>query len=339
MTTGSVLVTGGSGYLAGFVIRRLVEDGWVVHVTIRNRAREAEVRRTLGVDDARLKIFAADLMRDDGWADAVAGCSLVAHVASPFPSTAPKHEDDLIVPAREGTLRALRVARDAGVRRVVQTSSAAAIAYGHGKGRRTFSEADWTNVDAPGVYPYIKSKTIAERAARDWMAAEGGSMEFCSINPTAILGPVLGDDYSTSLELVKKLLEGAFPGTPDFGFGIVDVRDLADLHLLALTVPGLDGERFAASGRFMMLNDIAHVLKDRLGPEARKVPTRKLPDWLVRIVARFDPMVRQVVSELGNVRAIDSAHAKAVLGWETRSEAESIEDTARSLIAHGLVKI
>jgi dihydroflavonol-4-reductase len=245
----------------------------------------------------------------------------------------------LLKSASEGTLRVLRVARDAGVRRFVQTSSAAAIAYGHRRGRQSFSEADWTNVDAPGVYPYIKSKTIAERAARDWMAAEGGDMEYCSINPTAILGPVLANDYSTSLELVKKLLEGAFPGTPNFGFGIVDVRDLADLHLLALTVPGLDGERFAASGRFMMLHEIAHVLKDRLGPEARKVPTRKLPDWLVRIVARFDPMVRQVVSELGNVRNIDASHAKAVFGWETRSEAESIEDTARSLIAHGLVKV
>lgn len=339
MAAGTVLVTGGSGYLAGFLIKRLIEDGWTVHATIRDLAREAEVRRTLGVDDARLKIFAADLMRDDGWAAAVAGCSLVAHVASPFPASAPRHEDELIVPAREGTLRVLRVARDAGVRRVVATSSAAAIAYGHGKGNRTFSEADWTNVDAPGVYPYIKSKTIAERAARDWMAVEGGGMEYCSINPTAILGPVLGSDYSTSLELVKKLLEGAFPGTPDFGFGIVDVRDLADLHILALTVPRLDGERFAASGRFMKLNDIAHVLKDRLGAEARRVPTRKLPDWLVRIVARFDPMVRQVVSELGNVRNIDASHAKAVLGWETRNEADTIEDTARSLIARGLVKV
>jgi len=339
MTTGSVLVTGGSGYLAGFVIRKLVEQGWSVHATIRDLAREAEVRRTLGVDDAKLRIFAADLMRDDGWAEAVAGCSLVAHVASPFPSTAPKHEDDLIVPAREGTLRVLSAARDAGARRVVQTSSAAAIAYGHGRGRQMFSEADWTDIDAPGVYPYIKSKTIAERAARDWMAAEGRDMEYCSINPTAILGPVLGNDYSTSLELVKKLLEGAFPGTPDFGFGIVDVRDLADLHHLALTVPGLDGERFAASGRFMKLNEIAHVLKDRMGVEARKVPTRKLPDWLVRIVARFDPMVRQVVSELGNVRGIDAGHAEAVFGWRTRAEADSIEDTARSLIAHGLVKV
>lgn len=338
MAAGTVLVTGGSGYVAGFLIRRLVEDGWTVHATIRDPAREAEVRSALAVDDSRLRFFSADLMRDGGWADAAAGCSLAAHVASPFPATAPRHEDDLIVPAREGTLRVLRAARDAGVRRVVATSSAAAIAYGHGKGNRTFSERDWTNVDAPGVYAYVKSKTIAERAARDWMAAEGGGMEFCSINPTAILGPVLGSDHSASLELVKKLLEGAFPGTPDFGFGIVDVRDLADLHAMALTVPGLDGERFAASGRFMKLNEIAHVLKDRLGAEAHRVPTRKLPDWLVRIVARFDPMVRQVVPELGNVRNIDASHAKAVLGWETRAEADTIEDTARSLIARGLVK-
>jgi dihydroflavonol-4-reductase len=339
MAAGTVLVTGGSGYLAGFLIRRLIADGWSVHATIRDLAREGDVRRALSTDDSRLRFFAADLMRDDGWADAAAGCALAAHVASPFPATAPRHEDDLIVPAREGSLRVLRAARDAGVARVVVTSSAAAIAYGHGKGNRTFSERDWTNIDAPGVYPYIKSKTIAERAARDWMAAEGGGMEFCSINPTAILGPVLGNDYSTSLELVKKLLEGAFPGTPDFGFGIVDVRDLADLHAMALTVPGLDGERFAASGRFMKLNDIAHVLKARLDAEARKVPTRKLPDWLVRIVARFDPMVRQVVSELGNVRDIDASHAQAVFGWRTRDEADTIEDTARSLIARGLVKV
>jgi dihydroflavonol-4-reductase len=337
--TGTVLVSGGSGYIAGYIIRQLVGDGWTVHTTIRNLAKESVVRALLAVDNSKLKFFAADLNSDAGWGEAMAGCSHVAHVASPLPNDKPKTDDELIIPARDGALRALRAAKVAGVKRFVMTSSAAAIAYGHGNKEQTFTEADWTNVNSSDAYAYVKSKTIAERAARDWVAAEGGDMEYCTVNPSAVLGPVWSDDFSSSIEAVKKLLEGALPGCPDFGFGIVDVRDVADLHVRALTAPNMAGERFIASGPFLKMFDIATILKNGMGAQARKVPMRKLPDFLVKLTAMFDPLVKQVVGELGKTRNMDASHAKAVLGWETRSPQESILDTAKSLIEKGVVKV
>ena len=336
---GTVLVSGGSGYIAGFLIRQLVAEGWMVHATVRSLSREAEVRARLGVDNARLNFFAADLSADAGWAEAMAGCTHVAHVASPFPPKAVEHADELIVPARDGTLRALCAARAAGVTRFVLTSSAAAIAYGHPPGKTTFTEADWSDPTNPDCSPYAQSKTIAERAARDWIAAEGGAMEFVSINPSLVVGPVMDADVSTSIEAIEKMLSGALPGCPRLGFGVVDVRDLADLHVRALTAPGIAGERFIASGKFLMLVDIAKVLKARLGLKARKVPTRTLPDFLVRLSAIFDPLVRSVLSELGRTRNMDASHVKAVLGWDTRSEEDSLVDCANSLIDKGLVKV
>lgn len=336
---GTVLVSGGTGYIAGFLVKQLLEQGWVVHATVRNLAREAGLRRLVGGTPDTLRVFAADLTADAGWAEAMAGCSHVAHVASPFNTTAPRHEDELIVPAREGVLRALRFARDAGVARFVQTSSVAAIAYGHGKGVHRFTEADWTDVNGRDVYAYVKSKTIAERAAREWIAAEGGAMEFVSVNPAAVLGPVWTDDFSASIEVVRQLLSGALPGCPDLGFGIVDVRDVADLHVRALTAPGIAGERFIASGPFLKLIEVARVLKTELPDQSRKVPTRRLPDWLVRFSALFNPMIRQITGELGNIRDVDASHARDVLGWQTRPVAESITDCARSLIDRGIVKI
>lgn len=336
--SGTVLVSGGSGYIAGFLIRQLLDAGWTVHTTVRSLSREAQLRPQLGGDAERLKFFAADLTSDAGWAEAMAGCSHVAHVASPFPASTPKDENELIVPAREGALRALRAARAAGVGRFVLTSSVAAVAYGH-PGKNHFTEADWTDVNGPGVYPYVKSKTIAERAARDWIAAEGGGMEFVSVNPSAVLGPVVSDDLSASIEVVRQLLAGKLPGCPDFGFGIVDVRDVADMHVRALVQPGLAGERFICAGRFMKMIEVARVLKGGMGDQARKVPVRGLPNWLVRVSALFNPQVRAVVGELGNVRDASSAHAREVLGWTPRPEEDTILDCARSLIAQGIVKL
>lgn len=335
---GTILVTGGSGFIAGYLIRQLAAEGWTINATIRSLAKEQKVRALIGVPEAQLRFFAADLTSDAGWAEAVAGCSHVAHVASPFPAAAVRHEDELVVPAREGAIRALRFARDAGVRRFVMTSSMAAIAYGH-EGRSRFTEADWTDVNAREIYPYVKSKTIAERAARDWVAAEGGALEFCTVNPSAVLGPVWGDDFSASIEVVKKMLEGALPGYPRLGFGIVDVRDVADLHVRALNAPDMAGERFVCSGPFYMMAEVGKVLRERLGNEARKVPARTLPDFLVRLFALFDPVVRQVTGELGKVRDGDSSHAIDLLGWKMRPAEESIVDTARSLIDLGLVKV
>lgn len=336
---GTALVTGGSGYIASFVIRQLIAEGWSVNTTIRSLAREPEVRAALDVPADRLRFFAADLLSDAGWADAVTGCSHVVHVASPLPTGAVKHEDDLIVPAREGALRALRHAKAAGVERVVMTSSVAAIAYGHGKKIGRYTEADWTDVNGPQVHAYAKSKTLAERAARDWMATEGAGMEYCSVNPAAVLGPVLSADFSGSIEIITRLLSGSLPGLPNFGFGVVDVRDVADLHVRALTADGMDGERFIASGPFLTMKQVAEILRDRLGVAARKVPTRGLPDFILQIGSVFDPALRMVTGELGKVRETPGDHAKAVLGWVPRPAEDTIIDSARSLIDLGIVSV
>jgi dihydroflavonol-4-reductase len=334
----TVLVSGGSGYIAGFLIRQLVAEGWMVHATVRNLAREGAVRELLAVDDGRLKFFAADLSADAGWAEAMAGCSHCAHVASPLPFGIPKDANELIVPARDGALRALRAAKAAGVRRFVMTSSVAAVSYGRGRGVHHFTEADWTQLGKPGISPYIQSKTIAERAARDWVAEHGPGLEFCTINPSVVLGPVWGRDYSASVIIVKKLLDGSIRACPDIGFGVVDVRDVADLHVRALKAPGMAGERFIASGRFMKMREIAEVLRTALGTQAGKVPTRNVPDWLVRVAALFNPVAKAVLGELGSVRNQDASHAQSALGWATRPVEQSIVDAARSLIGLGIVK-
>lgn len=337
-----VLVTGGSGYIAGFLIRRLLDAGHTVHTTVRRREREAPLRALLaahgGDGGERLRVFEADLTADAGWAAAAAGCTQVAHLASPLPRGVPRHADELIVPARDGALRVLRAARDAGATRVVMTSSVAAIAYGRGRGVHRFTEADWTDLSRPGLTPYIRSKTIAERAARDWVAAEGGGLELCTINPSVVLGPVWSGDYSASVVLVKMLLDGRLRACPDIGFGVVDVRDVAELHRLALAAPGLAGERFIASGRFMKLIEIAAVLRAGLGERARHVPVRTLPDWLMRLAAPFSRAARTAATELGSVRHQDASHARAVFGWQTRAEEDSILDCARSLLDQGLVR-
>lgn len=330
---GPVLVTGGSGYIAGYLIRQLVADGWTVHTTVRSLSREAELRRVLQVPDDRLRVFAADLLADDGWMAAVSGCTHVAHLASPVVAGHVRSADELIVPARDGTLRVLRAARAAGVRRFVMTSSVAAVSYGRPRGVHRLTEADWTDLSAPGLTPYVQSKTLAERAARDWMAAHGGDMEFVAICLAVVLGPVWSADYSPSVDVIAQLLKGKPGACPDFGFGVVDVRDLAELHRRCLVTPGLAGERFIASSRFLKLVDVARILREALGPQASRVPTRTLPDWVVRIAAWFNPLARAIVQELGNVREQDSSHALQVLGWRTRPEAESIVDAARSLLA------
>ncbi|MBV8036599.1 NAD-dependent epimerase/dehydratase family protein [Roseateles sp.] len=340
--TPRILVTGGSGYIAGVLIRQLLAAGWQVHTTLRDPQREPALRRQLGADagEAReqLRCFRADLLADAGWAEAAAGCSHMAHLASPLPAGVPRNANELIVPARDGALRALHAARDAGVRRVVMTSSVAAIAYGHGPGEHRFTEADWTRLETPGIPAYIQSKTIAERAARDWVAREGGGLEFCTVNPSVVLGPVASADYSASVVLVRSLLQGRMPALPRIGFGVVDVRDVAELHWRALTAPvSMADERFIACGGFLWLREVAAVLRAELGAQARRVPTLQMPDWAVRLLARVSPTVRAAASELGTVRHQDASHAREVLGWAPRPQREAIVATARDLIELGLV--
>jgi nucleoside-diphosphate-sugar epimerase len=337
----TVLVTGGSGFVGSHVILQLLQAGDRVRTTVRSAKREADVRAMLesgGVSPGdRLSFFVADLERDAGWAEAVAGCDYVMHVASPMPPAEPKNEDDVIRPARDGVLRVLRAARDAKVKRVVLTSTCGAIYYGHPMRKEPYDETSWTNIQGGDMSAYVKSKALAERAAWDFMAAEGGALELTTVNPSGIFGPVLGSDYSSSIDLVKRLLTG-MPGCPQLYFGVVDVRDVADLHLRAMTAPEARGERFiAVSGECMSMLDIAHVLKANLGDAAARVPTRNLPNWLVRLVALFNPTMKQLTPLLGKVRTATSAKARRVLGWTPRSREEAIIATAESLVKHGLV--
>ena len=338
-----VLVTGGSGFIATHCMLQLLAAGYRVRTTVRSLAREADVRATLKAAGAdvgdRLAFFAADLMADAGWAEAAVGCDFVLHVASPFPVNVPKHEDELIVPAREGALRVLRAARGAGVKRVVQTSSFAAIGYGHPEVARPFTEHDWTAPEGGGVTAYAKSKTLAERAAWDFMAREGGDMELAVVNPVGVFGPALGADFSTSIEIIKRMMDGALPALPRVTFGVVDVRDVADLHLRAMMDPAAAGERFlAVAGEFVSMRDIGLILKNRMGSAGRRVPTRELPDWLLRIVALFDPSVGQIVPELGKRKTATNDKARRVLGWSPRSTEDAIVATAESLVRLGLLK-
>jgi nucleoside-diphosphate-sugar epimerase len=341
-----VLVTGGSGFIAAHCILQLLKAGYRVRTTVRSLAREVDVRAMLKVGGAApsrtdaLTFVAADLTSDAGWPSAVAGCDFVLHVASPLPPGAPRHEDDLIVPARDGALRLLRAARESGVKRVVLTSSFAAIGYGHRPKDRLFSEADWTDPSGGGdMSAYVKSKTLAERTAWDFIEREGGALELAVVNPVAVFGPVLGPDYSTSILLVQRLMDGAMPGVPRLTFGVVDVRDVADLHLRAMTNPAANGERFlAAADDFMTIAQIAQVLRSRMGDGGARVPTRVLPDWMVRLVALFDKSVALITPELGKSKNATNEKSRRVLGWAPRSNEESIVATAESLVRLGLLR-
>ena len=339
----TVLVTGGSGFIGSHCILQLLAAGHQVRTTVRSLKREDDVRALLKQGGAepgdRISFFAADLENDAGWPQAVAGCDYVLHVASPFPPNVPKHEDELIVPARAGALRVLRAARDAGVRRVVLTSSFAAIGYGHAPQDTPFDETSWTNVEGDDVTAYVKSKTLAERAAWDFVARDGGALELSVVNPVGVFGPVLGPDYSTSILLVQRLMDGAMPGCPKLQFGVVDVRDVADLHLRAMTDAAAKGERFlAVSGNFLSIREIALALKARMGAAARRAPTRELPNWLVRLASLRDPAVKQILPELGKPRNGTSAKARRILGWTPRSAEDALTATAESLLRLGLLK-
>jgi dihydroflavonol-4-reductase len=335
----TVLVTGGSGYLAGWCIVELIRRGYRVRTTVRDPAREREVHATVAsqVDPAHhLTVHAADLMSDDRWAHAIEGCDYVLHVASPFPSKQPKDPDELIVPAREGTLRVLRIGLDADVKRVVVTSSIAAVRLAKGGDARTLTEEDWTDPDESGLTPYVRSKTIAERAAWDLVGERGDQDRLAVVNPGAIIGPVLNDDLSYSLQSVERLLKG-MPGVPRLGFSFVDVRDVADLEIRAMTAPEAGGQRFIAVTKFLWFEETAQILRDRLGNGASKVPTRTIPDFLVRGMALFDGGIRSVVGGLGKRTELSSEKARTTLGWSPRPIEDTIAETGESLIDHGVV--
>jgi dihydroflavonol-4-reductase len=334
----TVLVSGGSGFLGGWCVAELLGRGYEVRTTVRDLAREPEVRAAVGsqVDPGEgLSVLAADLTRDDGWAAAVTGCDYVLHVASPFPPVQPKDPDELIVPAREGTLRVLRAALEAGAKRVVVTSSVAAIAGGT-RGSGPLTEADWTDLDFAGLSPYVRSKTIAERAAWELVDERGERERLATINPGAILGPLLSRDASFSLQVIERLLKG-MPGVPRIGFSFVDVRDVAKLHVEAMLSPAAGGERFIAVAEFLWMAEVAAVLRRELGPDARKVPNRKVPDLLVRAMGLFDPSVRTITNQLGKKLTYSNEKAKGALAFSPRPLPESIADSGRRMVELGVV--
>lgn len=329
----TVLVTGGSGFLGGWCVAELLRRDYRVRTTVRDLGREAQVRAAVAsqVDPGdRLTVLAADLTRDEGWAQAAEGCDYVLHVASPFPPAQPKDPDELIVPAREGTLRVLRAGLDAGVERVVVTSSVAAV-IGAAPSSKVVTEEDWNDPDDTTQSPYARSKTIAERAAWNLARERGETQRLATVCPSAILGPLLGDARSFSLQLIERLL-GGLPGVPRIGYGIVDVRDVADLHVRAMTTPQAGGERFIATESFLWMSEIAAILREHLGDAAAKVPTRSIPDLLVRVMALFDPSVRSVVGQLGKKTELSNEKARTRLGWSPRPAETTIVDCARSLV-------
>lgn len=339
-----VLVTGATGFLAQHCIVQLLEGGWRVRGTARSAARGAEVAAILAPHlspgaRARLatdfEVVAADLTADAGWGEAMAGCRFVLHVASPVPRTPPKHDDELVIPARDGALRVLRAARAAGVSRVVLTSSVAAVLYGHDRGR-TFGEADWTKVDDPRMGAYERSKTLAERAA--WaFVHENPGMELVTINPGLILGPLLSPDWGTSGEVIKKILDRDFPAIPDVHFSTVDVRDVAAAHLAAMTHPDAPGRRFLLGEGDHSMREMATILAEHLGPRGFRVPRGALPGFLMRLVAVWDRTARLALHDLGVPQQVDSTPARAVLGLRLRPLAEMVTSMADSMVAQGVV--
>jgi dihydroflavonol-4-reductase len=339
----TVLVTGGTGFLGSWCIATLLERGYRVRTTVRDAAREGDVRAMLaaagaGERDDALTVLVADLTSDAGWPEAVAGCAYVLHVASPFPPSQPRDPDELIVPARDGARRVLAAALDAGVERIVLTSSVAAVRNGGPPRNGTaYTEDDWTDGGNESLTPYTRSKTIAERAAWDLVGETGATDRLAVVNPGAIIGPVLNDDTSYSLQTIERLLRGG-PGVPRLGFALVDVRDVADLEIRAMTDPGAGGQRFIATTQFMWMAEAGEVLRNRLGERASKVPTRTVPDLAVRVLALFDSGIRSAIGGLGKRTEFSSDKARETLGWAPRPMDDTITETAESLFAQGVVR-
>ena len=335
MTSELVLVTGGSGFIAGHTILQLLEQGYRVRTTVRSLAKEAAVRSVLGTDSADLTFVAADLMNDAGWPEAVADVDYVLHVASPVQPGHVDNEDNLIVPAREGALRVLRAARDAGVKRVVLTSAFHAVSWGHPHTDHVFTEADWTILDGPGVDAYGKSKTLAERAAWEF---DRGAMELTTTLPVAVMGPVMGSDISGSNHIVQSMLGGAMPAFPHLYIPIVDVRDVASAHILAMVSPEAAGERLLLSnGPAISMAEIGATIRNAVGAAAAKVPGRVIPNIVVRIGALFSPTFRPIVADLGYSKGTSNEKARRMLGWTPRDPHEAIAAAAESMVARGLV--
>ena len=336
-----ILVTGASGFIAIHTIAQLLEQGYKVRGTIRSLSKEAEVRETISKfvqKNYQLEIVSADIEQDAGWKEAMNDVEYVLHVASPFPLGEPKHEDELIIPAVQGTLRVLRFAHSANVKRVVQVSSNAAVSAGHAGENRTFTEEDWSNIENK-IGAYSKSKTLAERAAWDFINGNENKnkMEMVAINPPFVFGPVPNKNYNTSSEVIRAFLLRQVPGTAKIKMAVVDVRDVASAIILAMKIKEAAGNRFLVSAGEMWTKEIADILYAEYAKRGYKVPTLQMPSFLVRLIAMVDPKIALIVNSLDWDYKISSEKAKQILKWTPRSPKESVLSMAESLIEQGIL--
>ncbi|MCE1253460.1 MAG: aldehyde reductase [Anaerolineae bacterium] len=338
-----VLVTGGTGFVAGHCILQLMQKDYRVMTSLRDLSRREEVINMLkfgGLTSfTNLDFVKADLSKDENWDAAVKDCDFVLHVASPIHLAVSKDENSYIKPAVEGTLRVLRAARDAGVKRVVLTSNFGAVGYSHKDKSTLITEAEWTNPEEKGLSAYNKSKTLAERAAWDFIQREGGPLELSTVNPMAIFGPALSPVLSSGFDLIKGILDGSTKAIPNMILGIVDVRDVADLHIRAMIAPAAKGERFLAlAGGVLSLPEIAVLLKNQLGDRGKKISTLRLPDWVVDVAALFSPQARALAPQLSMYKNASNEKARSLLGWTPRTNEEAIFATLDSMIEFGWIK-
>lgn len=333
-----ILVTGASSFVGIHTIIQLLEQGYTVRGTIRSLDKEAEVREAIGQGSERLEFKVADLEQDTGWDEAMHGVEYVLHVASPFPLFEPEKEDDLIRPAVQGTLRVLRAAHRAGVKRVVQVSSNAAIAAGHKEKFKKFTEEDWSIIENE-IGAYAKSKTLAERAAWEFINGTENTnrMELAAINPPLILGPVPNKNFRTSVELIRTYMLGKVPGVGRIKMGFVDVRDVASAIILAMQTPEAAGQRFLCSGGELWLKEVAQILHEEYASRGYKIPTLEFPSWAVRFLGLFDKKIARVTESLDRDFELSSEKARRILNWSPRPAKEAILAMAESLIRHGFV--
>jgi nucleoside-diphosphate-sugar epimerase len=339
-----VLVTGGTGFVGVHAILQLLQQGYKVKTTLRTLKRKDEIIDMLkngGISTfENLQFVEADLTKDENWDEAVKGCTYVLHIASPIFLALPKDENEMIRPAVDGALRVLKAARDAGVKRVVMTSNFGAVGYSHKDPHTPITEKDWTNPLEKGLSSYNKSKVMAERAAWDFMQREGGALELSVINPVGIFGPSLGPDMSSGFELLKNMIDGSMKAIPKLTLNIIDVRDVADLHIRAMTNPEAKGQRFLAlAGGKMSMPEIAHLLKEKMPSTSTKISGKVLPDWLVRLTALFSRKARPIASMLKASRNVSNEKARSVLGWQPiANNEEAILLAVESMLKFGNIK-
>ncbi len=332
-----VLVTGGTGFVAIHSILQLLNRGYQVRTTVRSlnsRDKIFEMLKNGGITDfSQLEFIETDLTSDKNWNEAMIGCQYVLHIASPIFLRLPKNEDEMIRPAVDGTLRVLKAARDCGVKRVVMTSNFGAVGYSHKDKNSLITEESWTDPNEKGLSTYNKSKVLAEKAAWDFIEKEGGPLELSVINPMGIFGPSLNEDLSSGFELLKKLLDGSMKAIPDIRLGIVDVRDVAELHILAMEKPQAKGERFLAlSGGTMSLIEIVKLLKEKMPYVTTKAPTKSLPTFIIRLSSIFNDQAKAILPLVGINRNASNKKAKTILGWVPRTNEEAVTASVISLI-------